>query len=273
MYQFIIRGARGTIPACGQEYLIYGGHTTCFTVRTDSGLIIFDAGTGISSVANDLSELPTSPSITLLFTHFHMDHIIGLPIFSPLYNKNTEISILADRRRTDDWRTTLKNFIGKPYWPIGLAESDAVMKLEDIPVDEEAMELYGVRISWFLVPHPQQCLAYRVEMPENTVVIATDLEYNKNGIQSAFINFCRNADFLIFDAHYTPEEYPAHRGWGHSTWEVGARIANEAGVDRLILTHHAPSRKDTEIDRILEAARKVFPVTFAAAENMVLERV
>lgn len=270
MFKFMIRGTRGTMPACGGDYVKYGGNTTCFSVETDDGLIIFDAGTGISHVADDLAKLPQMPSITMLFTHFHMDHVIGLPCFNPLYSKQTSISIMADPRRSTDWRNTLTTFTGKPYWPVGLGESDATMKLGDIPVEQDGIELYGVRISWFSVPHPQQCLSYRVEMPGNVVIIATDVEYDTNRIQPAFVDFCRNADFLICDTQYTPDEYDARRGWGHSTWEMGVRIAKEAKVDRLIMTHYAPKRKDRELDLIVEAARKQFPQASPATENMIL---
>lgn len=270
VFKFVIRGTRGSMPACGRDYVKYGGNTTCFSIQTDGGLIIFDAGTGILHVANDLAGFPEMPSITMFFTHFHMDHVIGLPRFDPLYSKQTTISIMADHHRGGDWKKTLRTFMGKPYWPVGLGECDAVMKLEDLPAEQDGMELYGVRISWFHVPHPQQCLAYRVEMPGNVVVIATDVEYDANRIPPDFIEFCRNADFLVYDTQYTPEEYAAHRGWGHSTWETGARIAGQAEVGRLILSHHAPDRKDREIDRIAEDAKKVFSRSIAATENMVL---
>jgi len=270
MYDFIIRGARGTIPACGPEYTRHGGNTTCFSVQTDSGLVIFDAGTAIMHVARDLTNRSVLPPITLFFTHFHLDHVIGFPCFDPVYHKNTEITIMADPLRRSNWKDTLNTLMGKPYWPVGLGECAAMLRLVDLPANENHLDCHGLRISWFRVPHPQQCLAYRVDMTGNSVIIATDMECDTNMVQPAFLQFCSKADYLICDAQFTPEEYPSHCGWGHSTWEAGALIAREAGVKRLILTHHAPTRTDTEIDAIVEAARKKFPMTSAATEDMVL---
>ncbi|MDD4872195.1 MAG: MBL fold metallo-hydrolase [Kiritimatiellae bacterium] len=272
MQEVTIQGARGTIPACGDEFKRYGGNTTCYSLRTDKGIIIFDAGTGISHVKREIAHLGKTLPITLFFTHFHMDHVIGFPCFDPLYDKNARINIMADPRRRDNWKSTLKTFMGKPYWPVGLGETDIKMTLKDIPVSRDAMDVYGARVSWLSVPHPQQCLAYRIEAAGKTTIIATDIEYDLETIQTSFINFCRGADFLIFDAQYTPEEYEFHKGWGHSTWQVGARVAACAGIGRLILTHHAPARTDNELNRIIKNARNEFASTDIAMENMVLRK-
>jgi phosphoribosyl 1,2-cyclic phosphodiesterase len=272
MWDFTIRGARGTIPACGQEYVRYGGNTTCFSLQTKSELLIIDAGSGITQLGRDIASLTKLPPITIFFTHFHLDHVIGFPCFEPVYNKEAKITLMADPRRAGNWKETLNTFMGKPYWPVGLGEADAMVKLEDLPVKEDHLERAGVKISWIRVPHPQQCLAYKLEMPGNVVVIATDMEHDANLVQPAFLDFCRNADFLVCDAQYTPEEYPAHCGWGHSTWQACTLIAREAKVKQLVLTHHAPTRTDKEVDAIVKAAQKVFPNTIGAAENMKLRK-
>ena len=87
MAVFVIRGARGTMPICGEAHLRYGGNTTCFSVRTPQGIIVFDAGTGICNVARDMESNPSTGAITLFFTHFHMDHLMGLPCFRPSSNR------------------------------------------------------------------------------------------------------------------------------------------------------------------------------------------
>lgn len=271
MSQFIILGARGTMPACGAEFIKYGGNTTCFAMQNDHGVIIIDAGTGISHLARKIDSLSSIPQLTMLFTHFHLDHVLGLPCFNPLYNSDTTISIMADPRREHDWKDTLVTFMGKPYWPVGLGDTDAIMQLNNIPIDDGDMTIYGTRISWFSIPHPQNCLAFRMETGDKSLVIATDVEYDPDSISEDFINFCAKADYLLFDNHYTPEEYPKRVGWGHSTWKTATAAAERADVGQLILTHHSQSRTDAQIDTIVESARKVFPNTTAAVEDMVLD--
>lgn len=270
MAQFTIRGTRGTMPTCGESCLRYGGNTTCYSIRTGQGMVVIDAGTGISNVVRDKSNGDQLTDITLLFTHFHMDHLMGLPSFEPLHDCDTRLRIRADSHRKSDWKEDLRLFMRKPFWPVGLLEAQADMSLEDLPEDEAGLTIGDVHISWMRIPHPQQCLAYRIELPSQTIVIATDVEYAVSDIDPDFIEFCRGADHLIHDAQYTPDEFHAHRGWGHSTWETAATVAREAGVGDLILTHHDPTRSDDQVEELVCRAGGVFSPTHAASDNMVL---
>ena len=78
-----IWGCRGSIAVPGPQTVRYGGNTTCYEVRSDSGdLLIIDAGTGIRQLgAKLIPEMPLSTSI--LFSHTHYDHVIGYPFFVP----------------------------------------------------------------------------------------------------------------------------------------------------------------------------------------------
>ncbi len=268
MAKFTIRGARGTLPKCGRAYQRYGGSTTCFSAETKNGVIIIDAGTGISHVANDLVALQRRTDITILFTHYHMDHLIGLPSFEPFYRKNTQINIMGDPDRKYAWKKTLRSFIGKPFWPIGFDEFESVMNFKALPADNSSMDLYNMRVSWMRVPHPQGCISYRISTDSGSVVFATDVEYARGNVGDEFISFCAGADVLIHDAQYRENEYRSYIGWGHSTPEVAAETALSAGVRKLVLTHHSPARTDDQIDQIEETACEIFPCSFAARENM-----
>jgi len=268
--RFIIRGTRGTLPACGTDFVRYGGHTTCFTLQTPQGMIIFDAGTGLLSADHALAGIRPALPMHFLFTHFHVDHIIGLPCFSPLYNAAATITMMGDPGRHPTWKTTLASFMSKPYWPVGFGEVAAAPRLTDLPARDGEMEIMGIHVRWMQVPHPQDCLAYRLDLPECSIVIGTDLEYTPDTLAPDFTAFCSQADFLIFDAQYTPDEYPAHRGWGHSTWEAGTVLAQRAGVHHLILTHHAPERTDAGVDAIVKAAQTAFADTTGARAGMEL---
>jgi ribonuclease BN (tRNA processing enzyme) len=258
------------MPCSGKEFLGHGGNTTCFSLDTPQGVLIIDAGTGIASAAKDIAKRSESPPIVILFTHFHMDHVIGLPVFAPLYRPGAEVTLMADPRRDHDWEDSLRHFISHPYWPVGLGDGNPTMKLEDLPVQNASMLRLGVKVEWFAVPHPQGCLSFRLSFGDASVVVATDTEYTDENMDPAFVAFCKDADALIFDAHFTPDEYASHAGWGHSTWEVAARIAEQAEVKRLVLTHHAPERSDKALDRIVSEVRLRFRNTEAAFEGMVL---
>ncbi len=278
MSKFIIHGTRGTMPVAGHKFIRYGGRTTCFSLKTAKGIIIFDAGTGIAGLSALLQGNPEPPPIAILFTHFHIDHVLGLPAFAPLYNKRATVTLMADDHRDDDWRSVLKTIAGPPLWPLKLQELGADISFKGLPNSGSTgastrggdMDLLGARISWRALRHPQQCLAFRIETAGLSVVIATDREHGNERLDSELVSLAQGADFLIYDAQYTPAEYPDHAGWGHSTWIEGTRAAEDAGVKQLVLTHHNPPREDFEIDGIVAEAKCVFSSTVAAYDGMPL---
>lgn len=265
---FIILGARGTMPVSGKSFEKYGGRTTCFCLKTDEGLIIIDAGTGISLLDEKQDEelLPA----TMFFTHFHLDHILALPFLRRIDNQKSSLKLMADSSRPTDWRSALMNLFAPPYWPVAITKIAAGLEFNDLPVGASTFELYGVRISWCPLFHPQGSLAYRIETDDKSVAVVTDHECGDAKLDEILLRFCANVDYLIYDAQYTPAELTTHRGWGHSSWAEGADIAAKAGVGELILTHHDYKRRDDEIDAIVEHARRRFPTTRAAGERMVL---
>jgi len=264
---FIIYGARGTLPVAGAGVAKYSGRTTCFGLKTAAGMVIVDAGTGISLI-DETSDEELLPA-TLLFTHFHLDHVTALPFLKRLANPRSSLKLMADAKRKD-WHPALMNLFAYPYWPVALTGMGAGVEFSDLPAAAGGLDLYGVHISWSPLAHPQGCLAYRLEADGKSVVIVTDHEAGHPKIDDVLLQFCSRADYLIYDAQWTPAELAKRRGWGHSSWEDAVAFAARAGVGELVLTHHDYRRRDDEIDAIVEAARRHFPKTRAAAEKMIL---
>ncbi|MEM7392848.1 MAG: MBL fold metallo-hydrolase [Verrucomicrobiota bacterium] len=254
----------------GPHLVKYGGNTTCFTLETEAGMIIIDAGTGMHHVNRELSGRETVPPVVILYTHFHLDHIIGLPIFGPLYRPDTDIVFMADPGRDCDWKEELRAFMRRPYWPVELKECASTRTFSPLPSDVSEVDVFGVKVSWNEIPHPQKSLAYRLKAEDQTVVVATDTEYETADEAGALIELSRDADYLLFDCQYLPEEFEKFRGYGHSTWQTGVEIAKRSNVKYLIMTHHAPGRTDAQVDAIVADAQQVFPHTVGARENMVL---
>lgn len=256
------------MPASGATFARYGGHTTCFCLETEEGLVIIDAGTGIALVEETTEE--ESLPATLLFTHFHLDHIMALPFLKRLANPQSSLKLMADSSGRTDWRSALMNLFAPPYWPVALTKMGAGLEFNDLPSGANSLELYGAHISWCPLFHPQGCLAYRLEAADRLVVIVTDHEAGNPIVDNILLRFCSKADYLIYDAQYTPGELEKHRGWGHSSWAEGVELAVKADVGELILTHHDYKRRDDDVDKIVEMARRRFPKTRAAGEKMVL---
>ena len=254
------RGVRGSIPTPARDCLRHGGNTPCVEVRAGDDLLILDAGTGIRQLGLDL---PPGANIHLFLSHFHWDHLQGLPYFAPLYDPTANITVYSSApiERLHD---ALAAQMSAPFFPIAFADVPARLHFIEL---REPLLVGDTEVLPIPLQHPQGATGYRIRRAGRTLVYATDHEPGDSGIDAGLLEAARGADLLLIDAYYTPEEYEQHRGWGHGTWQHAAQLARQAGVEQLGLFHHAPTRTDSELDAIVDQARRIFPNTFAAAED------
>lgn len=267
-------GVRGSIAAAGPETAQVGGNTSCVEVRAGDGadetLIILDAGTGLRRLGESL-RAPLAAHLFL--SHLHWDHIQGFPFFGPAYAPGNRIRLYAPERCTagGDVRAALDAQMRAPHFPVGLDAMRAQLSFGAVAAGAVVRVGDAVAVQAAAAKHPNGCLAYRVDAGGRSVVYATDTEHDASGrIDRALLELARGADVLIYDAQYTSDEYAAKRGWGHSTAEEGARLAEAAGVGQLVLYHHDPTHDDWQVARIEAATRARFPATVAAREGLVL---
>ncbi len=265
---FVIRGARGGWPVFGEAYGRYGGNTTCFSVETPTGLIVIDAGSGLLGLNQVCAAWDSPKPIAILFSHYHLDHTMGIAGFKPMYDPTMQIQLFgANPDPQYEWKDALHRLIGEPYWPIGLSDMASQQTFQDLDLSTRHMELFGLDLCWCPIAHTQQCLAFQIRLPGGKITIATDHEPQRDDLES-YLEFVRGSDVLIQDAQYTPEEYDLRHGWGHGTLLDAANIAKRADVQRLVLTHHDPEHTDEQVDAMVAAAKDVFPNTRGASENM-----
>jgi phosphoribosyl 1,2-cyclic phosphodiesterase len=235
-------------------------------VGDDGNRLILDAGSGLVGLGDLLRRSERPPSIVL--THYHWDHLQGLPFFTPLYVAGTAPTIWAPDIDALDagWVETI---FKSPFFPVPYEALPSKPHVEPIGVGAHTIDGFNVRA--INLNHPGGAFAYRIEGAEGAVVYATDHELGDPAVDEPLAHFVRGAKVLIFDAHFTPEEAPAHKYWGHSHWGEAALFAAANDVERLWLFHHKPGRTDVELTEIEAAARKVFPHTDAAGEGDTIE--
>jgi phosphoribosyl 1,2-cyclic phosphodiesterase len=262
-------GVRGSTPTPQQENLKFGGNTACVEICTPSGeSLIFDAGTGIRGLGQLLTEQAAGEPIHahIFLTHFHWDHIQGLPFFAPLYGTSNSVTFHSGRTGPA-LQETLEGQMARPYFPVDFAQLAAHRSFLEMPAGE-VLEVAGVRVKPFALNHPQGASGYRIESGNSAIVYATDFEHGNHDLDEILLTHSRNADILICDAQYTPQEYESHRGWGHSTWLHATDLARRAGAKQLVLFHHDPSHDDHIVARIQTEARHEFEGTAAAWEGL-----
>ena len=263
--RFTIRGARSGVPLAAGCH--FGRYTTCFTLEVPGAMLMIDAGTGLMQVQADLAAAPRR--LTLLLTHGHFDHLSGLASFAPLYTRSAQaIRVLAAPSRLASVRRAVREMLSPPLWPVAWPTSSKNLRFSPLPPAGQPLRFGAARITWCPVWHPQGSLALRIEAAGRVLVVATDREPGRPALDRRFRDFCRQADWLVVDAQYTPEEALARRGWGHGNWLEAATLAHASEVGALILTHHDQMRNDVAIHRIVQSARRIFPRTVAATEQM-----
>ena len=254
-----IWGARGSIPVSGQEYIKYGGDTTCIEIRSKNGrVIIIDAGTGIRRLGKDLL-VQGLYDYDLIFTHAHWDHIMGFPFFRPLYSDRTSLRVHGCPFTEEFVRTMLTKIMSPPNFPVTYGDLLAHIAYSDgCP---EKFQIDSVTVMPIDISHPGGGKGYKFIEDGRSFVFITDHELgytHPGGLpRESYLQFCAGADLLVLDAEFTGEEYGRHRSWGHSSYLDTLNLAMEAGVKQLALFHINQDRTDRAMDKIVEHCRRV----------------
>ena len=267
-------GVRGSIAAPGPETATVGGNTSCVEVRCGERRIILDAGTGLRALGDAMLAEKQPIDATLLLSHFHWDHIQGLPFFVPAYLPSTKLTIMGSSDGRHSLRDKLSRQMTEPHFPVQLDDLSAALSYREVrPL--QRVELDDVVITVARLNHPGGVFACRIEHRGRALVYATDTEHYAC-VDPALKALADGADALIYDAQYTPAEYRGDGGrskvgWGHSTWVAGVEVARAAGVKQLVLYHHDPQRSDEGVRAIEAEARAELAGTIAAVEGMTLD--
>ena len=267
-------GTRGSITVAEPEFQEFGGNTTCLLMTGVSGRIgILDAGSGIRKLGKDLikDKREQFDNIYIGFTHFHWDHIQGLPFFKPAYDpdRHFSLSAIGSGRHGKDLKRIFQVALQQEFFPVPLDKMGAAFSYHQ--ADENSITENEVTVSVSKHHHPGGAYGYRIEDSDGKVMVfCTDVEHT-GGIDPNVVELARGADLLIHDAQFTPEELKSKEGWGHSSWEQAVAVAEQAGVKRLALTHHDPDHDDDFILKMEEACKKQFANSFFAREMSEIE--
>ena len=252
-----IWGTRGSIPSPSPENNKYGGNTSCVHVEDQDTFLVLDAGSGIRRLSDAIPK--DVHQIDIFLTHLHIDHIMGLGFFGPLYNPGMTINIWGPRSTKTDLNTRLVRYLSPPLFPVLLRDLPCKLNLREI--DDSTIEIGNIKIRSTYVCHPGPTVGYRLEAGDKVFTYIPDHEprlgssdFPNNPDWTSGYDLALNADLLFHDAQYSSEEYTPRVGWGHSSVSDALDFAAMTGAKKMLLFHHDPSHSDETIKRNLESA-------------------
>lgn len=279
------RGVRGSYPVANKNFFEYGGNTSCVEVNVGGHLIILDAGTGLIELGNELMQkyIESGATITerkpveatVLISHIHQDHIIGIPFFKPMHLASTKLHIFGGVAQDEKLETELSRLLFTKTFPLDLGDIAAELKIQDLnetnyiilrkgeqPILTRVYDFYSserrddeVVISCYKsFAHPQNGVyVYKITYKGKSLVYASDKESYAGG-DKKLIKFARNCNLLIHDSQYTTEDYLSlytpKQGFGHSTYDMALEAKKQIGAEKLVFFHFDPAYDDEKLNEL-----------------------
>jgi phosphoribosyl 1,2-cyclic phosphodiesterase len=265
-------GVRGSIACPGPDTARYGGNTPCVEMRCGDHILIFDAGTGLRPLGDALLNEPGAAKLDIFLSHFHIDHVTGLPFFAPLFAKDRSVRVWAGNLAPAcSLQKAVQRLMGFPLFPVQPNIFQAAFEMRDFQPGDTLSPQPGIALRTAPLNHPGGATGYRLDYGKSSVAYLTDIECGDGPVDPAVLALARGATLVIVDTMYTDDELPSKVGWGHSSWQQGIRLADAAGASRLCLFHHDPEHDDAAMDAIARDADAARPGTVVASEGLLIE--
>ncbi len=275
-------GVRGSYPVPGTATVRYGGHTSCVEVRSASGhCLVVDAGTGLRGLGKKLAMeegRADANKFNLILSHVHWDHIQGLPFFEPAYVGGNKIVVHAPRVAADELRQVIGGITRREFFPVDLDMAPSDFEFREVSPGK-GFDVADFNLLPIGLNHPFGAVGYRIEADLTSMAYISDTApFDRmlhkhhfigepeepssedrevlNKMRATLVDALQGVDTVIYDTHFTKEEYERFPHWGHSTPEHALKICEEANVSKLVLYHHAPAHSDDTMDRIGDEFRK-----------------
>lgn len=263
--QLVILGTRGSIPVSAEAFLRYGGETTCILLQLAGQTIVLDAGTGMLALPSYLRK--EDRRITLLLSHAHVDHLLGLPMCAWVFDPENHIKVYGADRGGRTVKQQVCALLAPPLWPVGPDQLPADISFHSLP---ETMTLGTVTVDTIEGIHPGGVSLFRITGGGKRVVFATDCTFSQ-ALMPRLTEFAKDCDLLLCDGQYSHQEWAGKAGFGHSTWTAAAGLGAACGAKQVRIIHHDPCRTDDALDAAGAELNAIHPrCLFARAGEQII---
>ena len=237
----------------------YGGNTSCLEVSSDNQMIVIDGGSGLRLLGYELMNGPCAKGqgeVHIFFTHFHWDHLIGLPFFTPIFIPGNKIHVYSPQPELAD---VFKTLFRKPFFPVSLESLGAVIQHHYLE-PRKPFKIGDMTITPYQLDHPDPCWGYKIQSGGKTYSHCVDTECTRVSREQLGLDLplYQGVDLMIFDAQYTLMETLEKVNWGHAAATFGLDIAMREGVKQVLFMHHDPASSDEKIAAAEAQARRYY---------------
>ncbi|MDD2220795.1 MAG: MBL fold metallo-hydrolase [Clostridia bacterium] len=261
-------GVRGSFPTYDNGKIIFGGNTSCCHLQMGSRALVFDCGTGAVKLGQKLVSDAKSKQIDLLISHIHFDHILGMFFFDPLKRQDFTVNIYSEDRAGMGIREQLDRIMQHPQWPVNTDGFKAQVNYHTITANAKFDLGDGLSITTMRSNHPDISTVFRLDYGKKSFVYTLDYEHDKDSF-AELVGLCKKADFVVYDASFTDEEYQERKGWGHSTWQKGVELAKLSGAKQVAMAHLPFNKTDEQLLALDEQVRAESSRCFLAREGAI----
>ena len=238
-----LHGCRGSIAVSSKEFIKYGGYTSCYELRAGNTQIILDTGTGFQNV-----NFQKDSKKVILFSHLHHDHIQGLGFNNDIFNPSCNIELSSALYEPTELRSKIQTFFSGSYFPLNLTDKLKNLKFQNF-FELVQSNKDDILIESLEMNHPGRSFGYSITHENRKFVYLSDNEFEHWQL-TKLCDFCENSDIILWDGMFRDKDLIDKKGWGHSSIEQGAEFFNKVNCKKMLITHHAPGRTDSELDKI-----------------------
>lgn len=241
--EFKVHGSRGSIPISSSAAVKYGGNTSCYELVVGNFQIILDTGSGFRNL-----KLKPDKQKLILYSHWHHDHIQGLPFNSDIFVADNHMQICCALTTSRSSRNRLRSYFSGGYFPIDIINMLPNIKFMNFNEVKKCLTP-TIKLEFINLDHPGGSAGYAITTKEKKLVYLCDNEFHKDRLEE-LSDFVEGADLVVWDGMYTEKELENKKGWGHSSIEQAQYFYKMTKIKKLMITHHEPSRTDTFLDKI-----------------------
>lgn len=230
-----------------------GGNTPCVELKGSDGTeVVLDAGSGLR-VYGKKGIKPADGHYNLFFSHFHWDHLQGLPFFDAAYNPKSIIDIYSAFPAAEK---LLRRQMNRPYFPASYDTFTKNITYHTIHPGNP-FTTGGLYVNCCKMSHPGNSYTYSFTENGKKFVYATDVELSQKDFEKTPERKAvfENADCIVLDSQYTVAEAYQKENWGHSAFCYAVDFAVHWNIKSIYLFHHEPTYDDKKLHSILLAAR------------------